>query len=65
MRFDKWLQIHNNLSNEKYECIMKILKMYQNLDKELIKYPYIAIRSDTINKKELFKLLEKERFVFV
>ena len=65
MRFDKWLQIHNNLSDENYECIMNILKMYQDLDKELKKYPYFAIRSDNINKKDLFKLLEKERFVFV
>ena len=44
---------------------VNILKMYQDLDKELKKYPYFAIRSDSINKKELFKLLEKERFVFV
>ena len=42
-----------------------ILKMYQSLDKELQNYPYFAIRSDSINKKDLFKLLEKERFVFV
>ena len=39
--------------------------MYQSLDKELQNYPYFAIRSDSINKKDLFKLLEKERFVFV
>ena len=65
MQFDKWLQIHNNLTDENYENIMNILSIYQNLDKELKKYPYFAIKSDTINKKELFKLLEKERFVFV
>ena len=41
------------------------IKNVSNLDKELKKYPYFAIRSDNINKKELFKLLEKERFVFV
>ena len=65
MQFDKWLQIHNNLTDENYENIMNILSIYQNLDKELKKYPYFVIKSDTINKKDLFKLLEKERFVFV
>ena len=65
MKFDKWLQIHNNLSDEKYEKIMNILDIYQNLDKELKNYPYFAIRSDRIDKEKLFKLLEKERFVFV
>ena len=65
MQFDKWLQIHNNLTDENYENIMNILSIYQNLDKELKKYPYFVIKNDKINKKELFKLLEKERFVFV
>ena len=65
MRFDKWLQIHNNLTDDNYEQVMNILNMYQNLDKELKKYPYFIIRSDSIDKPTLFKLLEKERFVFV
>ena len=65
MKFDKWLQIHTNLSDEKYEKIMNILDIYQNLDKELKNYPYFAIRSDRIDKEKLFRLLEKERFVFV
>ena len=65
MEFDKWLQIHNNLSDEKYKKIMNILDIYQNLDKELKNYPYFVIRSDRIDKEKLFKLLERERFVFV
>ena len=65
MEFGKWLQIHNNLSDEVYNKVMSILEMYKNLDKELKNYPYFAIRSDRIDKEKLFSLLEKERFVFV
>lgn len=65
MKFDKWLQIHNNLTDDNYEQVMHILNMYQNLDKELKKYPYFNIKSDSIDKSTLFKLLKKERFVFV
>lgn len=65
MQFGKWLQIHNNLSDETYSKVMNILEMYKNLDKELKNYPYFAIRSDRINKEKLFKLLEKDRFIFV
>ena len=65
MEFNKWLQIHNNLSDETYSKVMNILHMYQDLEKELKKYPYFAIRNDSINKEELFELLEKERFIFV
>ena len=65
MEFDKWLQIHNNLTDENYEQVMNILNMYQNLDKELQKYPYFIIRSDSIDKTTLFAILEKERFIFV
>ena len=56
MEFDKWLQIHNNLSDETYENIMKILNIYQNLDKELKQYPYFAIRSDRIDKKNYLSM---------
>lgn len=65
MKFDKWLQIHNNLTDDNYEQVTHILNMYQNLDKELKKYPYFNIRSDSIDKPALFKLLKKERFIFV
>lgn len=65
MKFYKWLQIHNNLTDDNYEQVMHILNMYQNLDKELKKYPYFNIKSDSIDKSTLFKLLKKERFVFV
>ena len=65
MEFHKWLKIHNNLSDEVYNKIMSILEIYKNLDKELKNYPYFAITSDRIDKEKLFKLLEKERFVFV
>ena len=65
MEFGKWLQIHNNLSDDTYEKVENILRMYQSLDKELQNYPYFTIRSDYINKPNLFKILEKERFVFV
>ena len=65
MEFGKWLQIHNNLSDDTYEKVTNILRMYQSLDKELQNYPYFTIRSDSINKPNLFKILEKERFVFI
>ena len=67
MEFGKWLQIHNNLSDEVYNKVMSILEMYKNSKwiKELKNYPHFAIRSDRIDKEKLFSLLEKERFVFV
>lgn len=66
MEFGEWLKIHNNLSDEDYCKTINILNIYQDIDKELKKYPYFAIKSEEyINKKDLFALLEKERFIFI
>ena len=38
--------------------------MYLNINGELSNYPYIPIKFGSVDKIDLYKILENERFVF-
>ena len=63
--FNEWLIDNKSITNEQSYDINNAMVMYKDINKELNNYKYFAIRLGSVDKKNLFNILHKERFIFV
>ena len=63
--FNGWLLDNKSITNEQAYDINNAMVMYKDINKELNNYKYFAIRLGSVDKKNLFNILHKERFIFV
>ena len=61
--FLDWLDKYKYLNNEINKKLPQILNIYRNIEKEINNYTYRPIIFGNINKKELYNILEKDRFI--
>tara|TARA_Y100001936_G_scaffold34402_1_gene32473 strand:- start:295 stop:1227 length:933 start_codon:yes stop_codon:yes gene_type:complete len=59
-----WLTSQNFVNKEELDEINTRINMYLNINGELSNYSYIPIRFGNVDKVDLYKILENERFVF-
>ena len=63
--FNEWLLDNKSITNEQSYDINNAMVMYKDINKELNNYKYFTIRLGSVDKKNLFNILHKERFIFV
>lgn len=63
--FNGWLLDNKSITNEQSYDINNAMVMYKDINKELNNYKYFTIRLGSVDKKNLFNILHKERFIFV
>lgn len=62
--FIDWLLNVNHIdSGDKME-ILNTVDIYKNVKKELVNYPYTNIKFGSVDRQELYAILEEDRFVF-
>ena len=44
--------------------ILNTVDIYKNVKKELVNYPYTNIKFGSVDRQELYSILEEDRFVF-
>jgi len=64
IEFVRWLLSINQVDENDMTDILKTVDIYKNVKKELVNYPYTTIKFGSVDKKELYSILEKDRFVF-
>jgi len=62
--FLAWLVSQNYVNKDEIDEINERINMYLNINGELANYSYIPIRFGSVDKVDLYKILENERFVF-
>ena len=62
--FINWLLNINEIDDNDIVDILKTLDIYKNVKKELVNYPYTHIKFGSVDKSELYSILEEDRFVF-
>jgi len=62
--FIQWLLNNKHIDDNDMIDILKTLDIYKTVKNELVNYPYTNIRFGSVDKQELYAILEKDRFVF-